>query len=86
MKIGSAEWYSKHEGEPFPEKLRLLRWTFGATQKEAAKMIGVSPSALIKYEGSSLSPSIGVAIKMAKAYGVSLDWLFSREMEEAKNG
>ena len=78
----SAKWLIDREPLTFSDKLRFLRRDITLeTQKEAAERIGISHYALLKIENGRF-PSVLFAIKLAKGYGVSLDWLFATEMEE----
>lgn len=63
--------------EAFHEKLSELRRARGASQREIAKLIGVTPASLSAYEKGDKTPSLDVAVKIAQEYGVSLDWLCS---------
>lgn len=61
----------------FTSKIRELRKERGITQQQAAELFGVSWSAYQKYEreNNSVMPSLGVIIKMANEFHVSLDYL-----------
>jgi transcriptional regulator with XRE-family HTH domain len=59
-------------------KIVLLRKQNGWSQTDFAKMINCSRAMLVNYEGNKNSPSIEVAIKMAEAFNVSLDYLIGK--------
>jgi len=56
-------------------KLTLLRKEKGWSQTELAKIIGSSREIISKYEKDNVMPSIGMAKKIADAFGVTLDFL-----------
>jgi transcriptional regulator with XRE-family HTH domain len=56
-------------------KITMLRKQKGWSQTELAKKIDCSRATLINYEGNKNIPSIDVAAKIAKALGVTLDYL-----------
>ena len=60
----------------FGERLKHLRKERDITQEQLAKVIGVVPSAVGKYERIPQSyPSVGVLIKIADYFNVSTDYL-----------
>lgn len=59
----------------FAKRLRTLREKHGYTQKEFAEKAGVSSSSYNAYEQGTKAPPLTSAAKIAKALGVSLDWL-----------
>lgn len=56
------------------ESLKRFRKTYNLKQKDVAEVLGVTPQAYQVYE-SSTTPSAKVIIKIAKAFGVSSDYL-----------
>ena len=64
--------------EKMPEKITLAaaRVNAGLSQKDAAKLIGVSPATLRNYESGKTSPGWGVVRKIEKVYGMSIDYIF----------
>ncbi len=52
-------------------KLKLLRQNKGLSQRELAKIIGVTNSLISKYEKSSVMPSLAVFKKFVEFYNVS---------------
>ena len=57
------------------EKLRALREARNLTQKQVANRIGISKAMVSAYETASKAPSIEVLIRLARLYGVSVDYL-----------
>ena len=53
------------------------------TQKDLAKIVGVSRQTISAIEGNKCSPSLGVAFKIAHAFGYSVDDVFEYESEIA---
>ena len=51
--------------------LKAARVNKGLTQKEAAKLIGVSVDALINYERGKTFPSVPTIKKVEEVYGVA---------------
>lgn len=61
----------------FAKRLKELRESNKMTQKDFAKKIGVTTTALSSYENGKQNPSITIAVKIAKEFNVSTDWLFN---------
>ncbi len=59
----------------FAERLHELRTRERASQKEFAARIGISAATLSAYENGTKSPVVATAAQIAKACGVSLNWL-----------
>lgn len=57
------------------EKLKALRDARGLTQLQVANRIGVSKAMVSAYETASKAPSIEVLIRLARLFGVSVDYL-----------
>ena len=68
---------SVESGTPitFGERLKQIRSEKHMTQRDTAKALGVTPASLSAYEKGNQLPSITVAIKAARFFNVSLDWL-----------
>lgn len=60
-------------------KLKQLRSEKGLSQKEIAKIIGVSVSAYSNYEQGIREPSYDILIKIAQYFEVSTDYLLGLE-------
>jgi len=63
--------------ETFSLRLREARERKKLTQKQLAELAGITAASVSAYEklDSAKSPSMEIAIQLAKALGVSLDWL-----------
>lgn len=59
----------------FGQRIKQLRQELDLSQRDFAEKIGVTASALSAYEKGQKNPSVNVAIEIATAYKVSLDWL-----------
>lgn len=68
----------------FGERLKQLRTSLNMSQRDFAEKIGVTASALSTYEKGQKNPSILVAINIAAAFNVSLDWLCGRKKQSNK--
>jgi transcriptional regulator with XRE-family HTH domain len=56
-------------------KITLLRKEKGWSQGDLAEQISASREIIGKYERNENSPSLEMALKMAKAFGVTVDFL-----------
>jgi transcriptional regulator with XRE-family HTH domain len=56
-------------------RITLLRKQQKISQDELAKLAGVSRTMMGNYERNSSPPSVEVLVKLAKAFGVSIDYL-----------
>ena len=61
------------------DRIRELRNMRKFTQKDMAAIMGLSRGAINKYEMNERTPDIGILIKFAEYFGVSLDYLCGRE-------
>lgn len=59
----------------FSKRLKEAREAMGYTQRTLANQVGITPASLSAYEKDGKNPSLNVAAEIAKACGVSLDWL-----------
>lgn len=62
-------------GDIFKKRLKQLREKKGVTQKDVADAIGATAQSIIAYEKGERIPNIDKAAKIARYFGVSLDWL-----------
>ena len=60
-------------------RLKELRSAKGKTQKEVAKILGISPQSLGYYENEVNKPDPEMLIKLADYYGCTIDYLVGRE-------
>lgn len=58
------------------ERLRRTREAMGQTQASWCRMVGIEPAAWSNYETGLRRISIDQALKVCKATGVSLDWIY----------
>lgn len=76
-----APWSPEQVGR----RLRALRFAEGLlqtppkkiTQTEFAARAGLSQGSYTQYENAIRTPSIPVAVAICRAYGVTLDWLYT---------
>lgn len=62
----------------FHKRLIELRKSKKYSQEELAKLIGVHPNILGRYERGEVKPSIDIAVSLADVLGVSLDYLVGK--------
>jgi putative transcriptional regulator len=58
---------------------RLREWT----QEDLAKRVEVTRQTIISIEGGKYNPSIGLALRIARAFGMPLEELFQLEGGES---
>lgn len=61
------------------ERLHDLRIGKRLSQRQVATLIGVNPSTISTYESATRLPSYSSLIRLAKVYGVSVDYLLGIE-------
>ena len=59
----------------FGKKIADLRKQKGENREELGKKVGTSGAVIGRYEREEITPSVEIANKIAKALGVSLDYL-----------
>ncbi len=64
---------------PGGRRLRLARLGRGLSQRQLAQSCGISRQALAGVESGAWSPSLGLALRLARALGSTVDELFSVE-------
>lgn len=62
----------------FPQSLKRYREMYGATQKQMAEKLGMTPNAYQKYELGTREPKLSTLIEIADILEVSLDDLVGR--------
>ncbi|CAM3505626.1 DNA-binding helix-turn-helix protein [Streptococcus pluranimalium] len=62
----------------FASRLKELRKKHGLTQKEIAKLIGISQSSYSNWENGNREPSLENVVRLAKLFGVTTDYLLGR--------
>lgn len=60
------------------ERIRNLREEHGITQKHLAEILGVTRTAVAKWEANENGPNSDVLLKIADYFDVSLDYLLGR--------
>ena len=63
--------------------IALLRRERGMTQEALAEVIGVSPQTISKWENSTTYPDIALLPVLADVFGVTIDVLYGREMQQS---
>lgn len=67
-------------------RIALLRRRVGLSQKDLAKQLSVSPSAIGMYEQDRRIPSPDLLVELAKIFGVSTDFLLTGEIPSCDLG
>lgn len=62
----------------FAERLTLVRKQLKLSQANVGKIIGINGDAYGRYERGEVKPTIEMAVKIANALGVSLDYLVGK--------
>ena len=65
--------------------LKEIRLKKGITQVELAKHVGISQQTISHYETGRAKPSLDVAVKLAKAFGVSVEEIYQAWVEGKGN-
>jgi len=65
--------------------LKEIRLKKGITQVELAKHVGISQQTISHYETGRAKPSLDVAVKLAKALGVSVEEIYQAWVEGKGN-
>ena len=67
--------------------IRKLRFHCGEmTQQQLAEKIGVTRQTVVAIEGEKYSPSLEVAFRIARVFGVPLEEVFQYEPIESEGG
>ncbi len=66
----------------FKENLYYLRTTNNLSQLELAKLLGVSRSAITRWEQGVRMPIVDAAVIIAKYFNVSLDELLTEDLSQ----
>ncbi|MFC1739494.1 helix-turn-helix transcriptional regulator [Planctomycetota bacterium] len=65
-------------------QIRRLRFENGQmTQQELADKVGVTRQTIIAIEGSKYLPSLGLAFRVAKIFGVKIEDVFEYEKDSS---
>lgn len=65
----------------YAEKIKALRQRRGMSRQTLADMMGVSTTAVYKWENGQSQPNIDMLEKLANLFGVTLDELCDRRVE-----
>lgn len=57
-------------------RIKELRARFGLTQEQLSEQLGVSRQTVISIENGRYNPSLELAYKIAKAFGLSIEDVF----------
>jgi putative transcriptional regulator len=66
----------KHMREFISNTVHILRQEKGATQEDLAAVVGVSRQTIIAIERGNYTPSVMLALKIAKYFGTSVEEIF----------
>jgi putative transcriptional regulator len=61
---------------------RYRRQVNGMTQEELAERVGVTRQTIISIEAGKYNPSVGLALRLASAFGVPTEQLFELTQRE----
>ncbi|MGN0551167.1 MAG: helix-turn-helix transcriptional regulator [Acutalibacteraceae bacterium] len=67
---------------PLYNRLREHRAKIGVNQQEMGRLVGVSRQTISQIERGDYSPSVTLAIKIARTFGVSVEDIFNYTEEE----
>ncbi len=63
-------------------EINKLRTAKGATQEELAEAVGVSRQTIIAIERGKYTPSVLLALKLGKYFGISVEKIFTIRYEK----
>jgi transcriptional regulator with XRE-family HTH domain len=69
----------------FGARIIEIRKEKGMSQDQLAKALGATPTTVGRYERDEVKPSIEMAVKIAEALDVSLDYLTGRSRNDLKD-
>jgi putative transcriptional regulator len=64
-------------------RLKELRARYDMTQEDLANKVGVSRQTIVAIEKEKYDPSLPLAFKLAKCFGVKVEELFESEEDDA---
>lgn len=68
---------------PLINRLKEYRAKINVNQTEMGKLVGVSRQTISQIERGDYSPSVTLALKIAKVFGASVEDIFSYEEDES---
>jgi len=73
--------YNESDIEPniLFNRINLFRQERGLSRKELAELVGVNPQTIGYLERGDYRPTVELALKLAQAFGVSVETLFALE-------
>ena len=79
-------WPGKEGGMPLYNRLKEHRARLGVNQAELGKLAGVSRQTISLIERGDYSPSVTLALKIARIFQVSVEDIFMYEEDEDETG
>lgn len=70
---------------PLTNRLKEYRARIDANQSDFGRMVGVSRQTIIQIERGDYSPSVTLALKIAKVCGAKVEEIFSYEEDESSD-
>ena len=61
------------------EKIKLLRLSCNYSQVDVAEKLSVTKQTISNWENNNIQPSVDMLVKIADLFGVTTDYLLSRE-------
>lgn len=71
---------------PLYNRLKEYRARISVNQHEMGKLVGVSRQTISQIERGDYSPSVTLALKIAKVFGVSVEEIFEYREEDNESG
>lgn len=71
---------------PLYNRLKEYRARISVNQHEMGKLVGVSRQTISQIERGDYSPSVTLALKIAKVFGVSVEEIFEYKEEDNESG
>lgn len=66
----------------FPKELRRLRLEKNILQKDLGNLVGVEAKQISRLETGYCEPNLDMLVRLANAFGCSIDYLLGRETED----
>lgn len=80
--VKSKKQFGKEVYMPLLNRLREARNRFNLNQSELGKLVGVSRQTISAIERGDYSPSVSLALKIAKVFSVDVEDIFTYEEDE----
>lgn len=71
---------------PLLNRLKEYRARISVNQHEMGKLVGVSRQTISQIERGDYSPSVTLALKIAKIFGVAVEDIFKYQEDEDESG